>query len=159
MWPRLYTRDVGGRLERIWIKRVGRGPMDTVPAASLEAGRGLAGNANRGGRRQVTLLSAERWREVEGELGRTVEPALRRANLLVSGVELTARRGEILAVGRCRLRIWGETRPCERMESAAAGLRAALATGERGGIYGEVVSGGAIAVGDPVAWEAGSADP
>lgn len=51
-----------GRLEAIWIKRAKRGPMDPAPRARLVAGRGIAGNANQGGRRQVTVIARETWR-------------------------------------------------------------------------------------------------
>jgi hypothetical protein len=50
-----------GRLEAIWVKRLRRGPMDPASHARLAAGRGIAGNANQGGRRQVTLLEREVW--------------------------------------------------------------------------------------------------
>jgi MOSC domain-containing protein YiiM len=36
------------------------------------------------------------------------------------------------------------------MDQAFPGLRAALAVGGRGGVYGEVLDDGEIAVGDPV---------
>jgi hypothetical protein len=46
-----------GKLEQIWIKRFKGGPMDRKNAARLHAGAGLEGNANQGGKRQVTILS------------------------------------------------------------------------------------------------------
>jgi MOSC domain-containing protein YiiM len=111
-----------GRLEAIWVKRVRRGPMDPVARAALDA-QGLVGNANRGGRRAVTLIERETFERVAGVLGPAVDPAMRRANLMVSGVRLAGSRGRVLAIGRTRVRIGGETRPCERMERRArAGL-------------------------------------
>ena len=74
-------------LAAIWIKRVKRGPMDPVTTATLDA-RGLLGNANRGGRRQVTLISRERWDAVVESLAVPVEPSTRRANLMVAGIDL-----------------------------------------------------------------------
>ena len=50
-----------GQLEAIWVKRMKRGPMDPLERATCVAGRGLAGNANQGGRRQVTIFSKETW--------------------------------------------------------------------------------------------------
>ena len=142
-----------GRLEAIWIKRVRRGPMDRKDRARLIAGRGLEDDANFGKKRQVTLLSSEQWRDVCRELGEDLDPAVRRANLLVAGLDLPETRGRILAIGECRILVHGETRPCGNIDGVHSGLRQALDPEWRGGIYGEVVDGGEIAVGDRVSWE------
>lgn len=128
--------------------------MDPRPRATLRAGRGLEGSADQGGRRQVTLLALEAWRAAELVVGAAVDPARRRANLLLEGVDLAGSRGRVLRVGTSRLRVGGETRPCERMEEAFPGLQAALAIGWRGGVFAEVLDGGEIAIGDGVTWEA-----
>jgi MOSC domain-containing protein YiiM len=137
-----------GRLEAIWLKRARLGPMDRVESATLVPGRGLAGNANQGGRRQVAILSREAWEELMAELGADLDPAARRANLLVSGVVLERSRGSELRVGPARIRLLGELTPCERMEEALPGLQEALRRGWRGGAYGEVLAGGVVRVGD-----------
>jgi MOSC domain-containing protein YiiM len=140
-------------LRGIWIKRAKRGRMDRVVAATLDAGRGLHGNADRGGRRQVTILAEERWTELTATLGADLDPSTRRANLMVSGIDLSGSRGRILRVGVVRLRINGETRPCERMEAAHAGLQAAMRERWGGGAFAEVLEGGEIRAGDRVVWE------
>ena len=127
--------------------------MDACASATLEEGRGIAGNADRGGRRQVTLLAQERWVELMQEVGAALGPEARRANLILSGIDLEATRGRVLRVGPCRLRIGGETRPCEQMEDAAAGLQAAMRAHWGGGAFAEVLEGGTITVGDSVQWE------
>jgi MOSC domain-containing protein YiiM len=101
----------------------------------------------------VTLLGAEAWERVEAALGRPVDPSARRANLMVGGLDLSDSRGRILHVGVCRILVHGETRPCRRMDKALPGLEAALVAEWRGGIYGEVLTGGDIELGDAVAWE------
>ncbi len=127
--------------------------MDETHEARLETAKGIVGNADFGGRRQVTLLSEERWAALMSEVGAALEPRARRANLILSGINLENTRGQILKVGVCILRINGETRPCELMEEAAPGLQAAMRAHWGGGAYAEVVAGGPIAVGDAVAWE------
>ena len=141
------------KLVGIFVKRAHGGKMDFSETGHLESGRGLTGNADMGGRRQVTLLSEERWTELMREVGATLPAEARRANLVLSGVELQNTRGRVLRIGEARLRIGGETRPCELMEDAAAGLQAAMQYRWGGGAYAEVLAGGAIAVGDRVAWE------
>ncbi len=141
-----------GRLENIWIKRARRGQMDYADAAELVAGRGILGNADQGGWRQVTLVDTATWDEVVEAMAAPVDPVLRRANLLVSGIRLTHTRGRVLRIGTCRLRIRGETRPCALMDQAEPGLQAALDPGWRGGVFAQVLDDGAITVGDPVAW-------
>ena len=145
--------ETSGALELIWRKRFRRGPMDLLTSVELRAGKGLNGNVEIGGQRQVTLICRERWNVITESLGYPIDPSIRRANLLVSGLDLENSRGHILRVGSCRLRINGETRPCERMDEAAPGLRAALDLNWGGGAYAEVIDNGTISVGDVVAWE------
>ena len=127
--------------------------MDRAAEATLVAGKGVAGSVDRSRRRQVTLLESEAWAQCMAELGVQKDPVLRRANLLLTGVRLAHMRGGILVIGDARLAIGGELTPCERMEEVAPGLQAALGPDWRGGVFAEVVAGGVIRVGDPVAWE------
>jgi MOSC domain-containing protein YiiM len=142
-----------GRLERIWIKRAKRGPMDPAERATLDQGKGIAGNANRGGRRQVTIIEREVWERHMAALGADVDPSARRANLMISGCALENSRGRLLRIGECRISIYGETKPCERMDEAWPGLRRTMFDHWGGGAFGEVVVGGEIRVGDVVSWD------
>ncbi len=140
-----------GRLERIWVKQtMGGRPMQAVESAELKADHGIVGNADVGGRRQVTIISAERWAAAEGDLEASLDPSLRRANLLLSGVDLVDSRDKVLTIGDCSLRLGGETRPCRLMDEQHPGLQDALDAGWGGGAYGVVVDAGTITIGDPV---------
>ena len=130
--------------------------MDSVPEATLVAGRGMQGSVGRSRRRQVTLLTREAWASATAVVDRDPGPASRRANILVSGIALAHSRGRVLLVGSCRVRIGGELTPCERMDEAVPGLRGALEPDWRGGVFGEVLDGGSVRVGDRVAWEVDS---
>lgn len=127
--------------------------MDARDRVTLVAGRGVEGNADQGGKRQVTIVAKERWDALMREVGAALEPSARRANLVVSGLSLAESRGRVLRVGSCRIRLLGETRPCERMDEAWPGLREAMRHDWGGGAYGEVVDGGTVALGDPVDFE------
>jgi MOSC domain-containing protein YiiM len=127
--------------------------MDPRDTALLVAGRGLEGNANQGGRRQVTLLTEEGWSAALDYLGATLDPATRRANLLLTGVTFEGTRGRILRIGPVRLRIWTECAPCYQMDQAHPGLQKALRPQWRAGACAQVLEGGEIRVGDEVTWE------
>jgi len=150
-----------GSLAAIWIKRCKRGPMDAALDGELVAGRGLVGNADQGRRRQVTLIEAEVWAAMMRELDADAPSAGRRANLVLRGLPLANSRGRVLTIGPCRLRILGETKPCERMDDVVPGLRRLMFPDWRGGAFAEVVEGGRIQVGDRAEWvtsEPGEAD-
>jgi MOSC domain-containing protein YiiM len=144
-----------GKLEGIWIKRARRSVMDRTSHAQLKANRGLVGNADQGGKRQVTIIEQEVWNRLMAATGGVLDPSARRANLMVSSIPLAESRGRTLQIGPVRIRIYGETKPCERMEEAQLGLRAAMYPNWGGGAYGEVLDDGEIAVGDVVRWVEG----
>jgi MOSC domain-containing protein YiiM len=161
MAHRLYSNLVPGGdklkamavLHQIWIKRAHGGRMDAAVRATLHAGRGIGGNADQGGKRQVTLMDLERWQELMDRVGAELDTSARRANLVIDSLDLFDSRGKTLRVGSALLRVWGETRPCERMEDALPSLKAAMRERWGGGAYAEVIEGGEISVGDVVMWE------
>lgn len=147
-----------GTVEQIWIKRNKLGPMDSAPRAVLRQNRGIVGNANQGGRRQVTILEAERWDMHMAALSASIDPSARRANVLVRGCPLAGMRGRVLRIGTARLQIAGETKPCYRMDEALAGLEAVMRPDWGGGAFAIVLDDGEIAIGDVLEWEEHSAE-
>jgi MOSC domain-containing protein YiiM len=144
---------MAGRVDGIWVKRAHRGPMDARESGVLIAGKGLEGNVDRSSRRQVTIIEREVWEALMRETGAVAPPSTRRANLMISGISLADTRKRVLRIGAARLEIAGETKPCERMEEAVPGLRAAMYANWRGGAFAMVVVGGPIRIGDTVSWE------
>jgi len=126
--------------------------MDPMSSVRVIPGRGLASNADTSRTRQVTLIEREVWNALMQQTGGTVPPSARRANLMVSGIGLANTRDKVLRVGRVRLLIVGETRPCERMEEAVTGLQAAMASDWGGGAFAQVLDEGEITIGDIVEW-------
>ncbi len=136
-----------------------RGPMDPAQKAAVVAGKGIVGNAHQGGKRQVTIVSNKHWGVVTAPLGDVPDPRLRRANLLVSDIDFNDARGRILKIGTVRVRIDGETRPCEQMEDAVPGLKDAMSVPWGGGAFGEVLDDGEISIGDSVELQSEIRDP
>ncbi len=133
--------------------------MDPAERAQVVAGKGIVGNANQGGKRQVTIVSKKQWGEVTAPLGEVPDPRLRRANLLVSDIDFTDARGKILKIGNVRIRIYGETRPCQQMEAAVSGLQKAMSVPWGGGAFGEILDDGELKVGDVVELETAAPHP
>ncbi|MGB2926486.1 MAG: MOSC domain-containing protein [Limnothrix sp.] len=141
-----------GIIEAIWIKRGKRAPMDAVTEAEFIQNKGLKNNANQGGWRQVTLLDASVWERVMQELDADLDPSVRRANILVRGLDLVKSRGKILRLGDGKLKILNETKPCEQMDEALLGLQNALYDNWGGGAFGRVIEGGKVWVGAEAKW-------
>ena len=138
------------RLLAIAVRHRSRGAMQELAEAEVTLDGGVADEfRGRAGRRQVTVLSLESWQAACREAGRTELPwTTRRANLLVTGVDLAA--GGVLRIGAVELEVTGETAPCERMDEACPGLRGALTPAWRGGVTCRVRQPGTLAPGVPV---------
>ncbi|MHB8872615.1 MAG: methyltransferase domain-containing protein [Myxococcaceae bacterium] len=136
-----------GRVEAIFTYGRKLGPAVARDQAKVGP-NGLEGDHPRSARRSVTVLSLESWREAGAQLGAELDPVRRRANLVVSGLDLGSSIGQRLRLGEVLLEIGGEVEPCERMDEAHPGLRAALRPSQRGGVYGRVVREGWVRTGD-----------
>jgi MOSC domain-containing protein YiiM len=141
-----------GRLEAIWIKPAHKAPMVELGGVALVAGKGIIGNANQGGKRQVTVIEQEVFDLLRSTLPGSA-PIMRRANFMVSGIRLAHSEGTTLTVGGVRILLQGETRPCYRMDEQCPGLTAALDPEWRGGAFGVVLDSGEVRVGEAVSLE------
>lgn len=149
-----------GRLIGIARRPAPRTRMEEIAAGHVTVAAGLEGD-HKGAkfpRRQITLLSREAWEVALAELTDLAGPVplpwtVRRANLLVEGVDLPRGAGGLVRVGPVLLEVTAQTYPCIRMEQAHPGLLKALAPDWRGGVTTRVVEGGSIAIGDTVVIE------
>lgn len=139
-----------GTLKAIAHRPTDGEPMRETRQVTVYPGRGIDSENRKTGRREVTLLSIESWADACRELGIEIPWLVRRANFLVEGIDLAATLGQVISIGPVQIRIHGETKPCGLMESQQKGLREALVPNFRGGVHGEVLTGGTIHVGDQV---------
>ena len=136
------------RLLAIFLRPGARLPVRHADEATAIAGQGLDGDHAGGGKRQVTLLAREAWERACADFGTAVDPSVRRANLLVEGIDLGACIGGSLQIGDVVVDVLGETRPCELLDAQGrTGLCAALRPERRGGVYGAVRTGGLLRTG------------
>lgn len=140
---------MNGKIEALWLRPAARLPVQSVAQALAIAGQGLDGDHAGGGKRQITILSREAWDAACRTLGRALDPGTRRANVMVSGIDLATAIGATLQLGTVLIELLGETRPCELMDDGGRlGLQAALRPERRGGVFGRILQGGTLQVGD-----------
>ncbi|RME37040.1 MAG: MOSC domain-containing protein [Planctomycetota bacterium] len=145
--------ETTGIIRAIAWRPVDGAPMQETDACRVRRNTGLDTENRKPGKRSVTLLSLEAWRDVCRELGAELPWTTRRANFLVEGLDFSAAVGRPVRIGPVRVWIHGESKPCEIMDRQFAGLRRVLAVDMRGGIYGQTLNDGTIRVGDAVVIE------
>ena len=139
-----------GIVKGIAVRDASRAPMKEQQQVEVSLAHGIVQDYRGTGLRQVTFLDVGQWQEVLGELGIELPWYTRRANVLIEGIALPTTVGRRLQIGACRFAIGGETTPCERMDELQPGLRRILTPALRGGVWGKVLQGGALRVGDAV---------
>lgn len=152
-----------GRVEAIFLRPARDVPCTAVASTTAIAGKGLEGDrtANTrsrspmGSNRQVTLIQAEHLKVISALLGREVQPAFLRRNLVVSGLNLIATKSLFRAqplhmcIGDVILEITGACEPCSKMERILGHGGYNVMRGH-GGVTARVIRGGQIHCGDTV---------
>ncbi len=133
-------------------------PLREVDEQRALRHKGFVGDARGKGKRGLTLLSAEQWEQTTRDVAKSLPWHTRRANILVSGIDLPATIGRRLRIGEVEIYVWDETRPCALMDELCPGLRAALKPDRRGGVHGQVLNDGTIRAGDPITLLAAAPD-
>lgn len=154
-----------GRIDDILLRSGRLRPMVSVEQARALPGEGLEGDrygarARRPGAshsRELTLFQSEHLPLLAAWSGlASLDPALLRRNLVVSGLNLMALRSPFAEqrhswrIGEAVLiEITGPCDPCSRME-AVLGVGGYNAMRGHGGLTARILQGGVIQIGDPV---------
>jgi len=143
-----------GKLEWIGLRTERRGPVVLVDSVMALAELGLEGDHRcekiPGSARQVTIISREYLQQIADELGiSTIDPALLRRNLVISGMDMNLLRFQRLQIGDAVIETSALCHPCSRMDEAL-GPGAKQAIMGRGGLCAKIVKAGRIAVGNEV---------
>jgi MOSC domain-containing protein YiiM len=127
-------------------------PLVEVPRIDCIAGHGIRGDRfydykdNYKG--QITFFSLEIFERLAQHFGLTGKSAgVLRRNVIVSGIDLNELIGEEFSIRGVRLRGTGHCRPCYWLDQAFAPGTEDFLEGN-GGLRAEILTDGAIAVGD-----------
>jgi MOSC domain-containing protein YiiM len=140
------------KLVGIALRSESRAVMEERQQITITTVAGLEGDFRGSNEnRQVSVLSSAAWQAVCDELGQAIPWTVRRANLLVEGLEdFKNSTGTIIRIGAVELQVNCETDPCSRMDEQVQGLSHALEPDWRGGVCCSVLQGGDVQVGDEV---------
>lgn len=141
-----------GIVEWIGVRPQHKAPMAKVEAVAVSIDEGLTGDhySKKGGNRQVTLIQLEHLIAMANILQlETIDPALMRRNIVVSGINLQAFTSRQFQIGEVILQMTGICHPCSQMEHhLLPGTYNAMRG--HGGITAKVIQAGTIRLGDAV---------
>lgn len=143
-----------GKLEWIGLRTERRGLVQVVESTESIVDLGLQGDhrcvKSPGSARQVTIISREFIQAIQHQMGfDSIDPALLRRNLVISGMNLNILRYQRLQIGEAIFETSALAHPCSRMDEML-GKGGAAAMFGYGGLCAKVIQGGRIAVGDAV---------
>jgi len=141
-----------GQVKWIGLRPAKRAPLLSGDSACALTGGGLEGDHYCGGsgNRGVTLIQAEHLGVIASLTGvEKIAPAALRRNLVVTGLNLIALKGQRFRIGEVVLEGTGLAHPCSRME-AVLGPGGYDAMRGHGGLCARVLQGGILRVGDAV---------
>ncbi len=151
--PELFnTLPQQGVVKWISVRPERRAPLSLLREVEAQIDFGLVGDryAGSSGKRQVTLIQFEHISAIASMLNiESVDPAMLRRNLAVSGINLLALKDKRFRLGRVVLEYTGLCHPCSFMEKTF-GPGGYNAVRGHGGITARVLEPGLIRVGDSV---------
>jgi MOSC domain-containing protein YiiM len=144
---------MSGRVEGIYISADHGDLPEPVESVRALAGRGLEGNryffADAPAGTALTLIAAEAVEAMEREHGISIEPRESRRNVVTRGIDVNALVGMRFRIGEVECEGVELCEPCTTLEGMTKpGVIKGLA--HRGGLNADILSDGAINVGDAV---------
>lgn len=150
----LRAREFVGKVEWMGIAPGRRKDHLTPDSIELIEGKGIAGEHHsedpRRTHRQVTLIQSEHLPVIASLLGKeTIDPALLRRNIVVSGINLKSLENATFQIGSAELKGTGDCAPCDLMDRnlGPGGCAAMIA---HGGITATITKSGVVSLGDNV---------
>jgi MOSC domain-containing protein YiiM len=144
-----------GVVESIHVAAERRAMPDGHERVTVVAGQGIEGDYHfkthrRGEGKDLTLIEAEQIEYLEREHGIALAPGESRRQVTTRGVDLNALVGKRFRVGGVEAVGVELCEPCIVLARLTGQFAVMRGLAHRGGLRADVVSGGEIAVGDPV---------
>ena len=126
-------------------------PIICVDEVMASQEQGLVGDryCAKSGKRQVTIVQYEHLAVIESIIGKPIDPASLRRNLVVRGINLLALKQGRFHIGPALFESTGLCHPCSKMERAL-GPGGFNAMRGHGGLTARVVEDGMIRLGDAI---------
>jgi MOSC domain-containing protein YiiM len=138
---------MGGVVEGIFFGAVDEGPLEQTGEVQVRSGAGIDGD--RYGDKDITLFEAEAIEGLAADTGIELAPSEIRRNVMTRGVSLNGLLGHRIRVGEVEAVVTELCHPCDHLQKLTQpGVLRGLTN--RGGLNADVVTGGAIRVGDGV---------
>jgi MOSC domain-containing protein YiiM len=138
---------MAGVVEGIFFGAVDEGPLEHTDQVQVKTGAGIDGD--RYGDKDITLFEAEAIEHLKQTTGIDLRPSEIRRNVMTRGVSLNDLLGHRIRVGEVEAVVTELCHPCSHLQKLTQpGVLRGLVN--RGGLNADVVTGGAIRVGDGV---------
>ena len=138
---------MAGVVEDIFFGAELHAPLERRDEVQVEAGAGIEGD--RYGDKDITLFEAEAIEGLRADTGIDLKPSEIRRNVMTRGISLNDLLGHRIRVGEVEAIVTELCHPCSDLQKLTQpGVLRGLAN--RGGLNADVVTGGAIKVGDQV---------
>ena len=138
---------MAGVVEGIFFGAIDEGPLEAADQVQVQTGAGIEGD--RYGDRDITLFEAEAIEGLAADTGIELAPSEIRRNVMTRGVALNDLLGHRIRVGEVEAVVTELCHPCSHLQKLTQpGVLRGLVN--RGGLNADVVTGGAIRVGDQV---------
>ena len=136
---------MAGVIEGIFFGAIDEGPLAESDAVQVKTGGGIEGD--RYGEKDITLFEAEAIEGLKQDTGIDLKPSEIRRNVMTRGVALNELLGHRIRVGEVEAVVTELCHPCSHLQKLTQpGVLRGLVS--RGGLNADVVTGGAIRVGD-----------
>ena len=146
---------MAGRVEGIYIAAEHGELPEPVESVRALTGRGLEGNryffdGDAPSGTALTLIAAEAVEAMEREHGISIEPRESRRNVVTRGVDVNELVGKTFRVGDVECRGVALCEPCADLQAMTKKPGIIKGLAHRGGLNADILSDGAITIGDAV---------